>query len=467
MSKHRRWLSEEQSRLRGTREHELVQEAERLNRIKQHAEFTAGLRSAILSNKPTSHLFGMQKKDTTSSSGASKGSIKDAAGAALGGHHEDELVNDSDDHGMRTQNSTALPLPSGPDTQTTTMMDAHAAINEEDASLRLDKELMDFIDDAMAMAKEKNGHDIAASESTLANAAAVAARVNPSEQDERCGTDASAAAPSMVNKHKQKSAGPSASASASTFMKPKWAQTAVEAHAQEQEEVDALLAFADDLDIDRYLDDLNDEERQGFMSFMEDAERESRRLQENDDADGTAMASAGGRKKHVDDGKEDDDEDALVRRAAREREWKKQFVRAVNHLANRELINGRAAPDADDIVSVDGARSRCSGMSGTAGRAAAARKRQTGAHAEAKWDSSTVLDSNDGYQSVGRRNVDTEKRLVAEDILRENPQFKSVHSSASVLAMMDNATKHRCNNGATGAVAAGDAAPSGSQQENV
>ena len=62
MSKHRRWLADEQYRLRSNRESDALEEEERLQRIKQHAEFTAGLRATILSNKPSSHLFGQLKK---------------------------------------------------------------------------------------------------------------------------------------------------------------------------------------------------------------------------------------------------------------------------------------------------------------------------------------------------------------------------------------------------------------------
>ncbi|KAG2484998.1 hypothetical protein HYH03_016202 [Edaphochlamys debaryana] len=186
--------------------------------------------------------------------------------------------------------------------------------------------------------------------------------------------------------------------------KPAWALTAEKLAELEAAEEEELLAFADGLDID------------GFLASLEDVE-----LEEN------VRAVRG-------DGPP----------PGEERKWRQNLVRAVNDAAlrraqasaqRRAAATGPAGGGADDLASLaeGGPVASVSGVSRTsAARSRAARQGSPGADGkDGGWDGSSRA-----AEDVGRMERSKAAAVEASDFLRENPEMRAVHSSASVRAQL-------------------------------
>lgn len=240
-----------------------------------------------------------------------------------------------------------------------------------------------------------------------ANAAVAPADVSPSPPtptpDHEPKTTASATSPNAFEgpstsetKHKKKKKSKSA--------KPGWALTGSEAERLAAAEEEELLKFAEELDFDHFVTHLDDVELQDTFKALQDAEHEETG---NDQA------------------------------------WKKNFVRAMNHLQNKRVqaaMQARSVSDDDDDVSsmagmsegVESTFSRGTAVSRARSDASASTRARLAEKAGAKgWDRTTSVASDD----VGKMEK-VARALQAEEFLRENPELKSVHSQASVRAVL-------------------------------
>jgi len=185
--------------------------------------------------------------------------------------------------------------------------------------------------------------------------------------------------------------------------KPVWALTEEEAEAQEAEELDDLLSFADELDYDKFIEEFNDAEMSEMVAAMEEAERP---VEEG----GVGPMSEEGKKI-----------------------WKKNFVRAMNHLAGKAAA-GTAMAEAEAAGGRD--PELMSATASTRAREHATRAKIDRLRAvkddEGAWDSSTVAgdDSRDAIKAA---------TASADAFLRDNPQLQGVHSTASVRALLNSA----------------------------
>ena len=357
MSRHRKWLAEEQARLRTSREMAEVEDMEHMQRMKQHADFTANLRAAILENKPTSHLFGLKRN--VSAATASSTLTADI----------DVTTGPSDTRGGASTTSDV------PEKKSTVIGDIRGGGDTEASAATTGGQDDDRDDEAGLLAFVEGAVD-----------AAKAARD---------GGEKASCEPHAMKAPEKAVVVPAAA-------RPSWARTEAEDAALEGEEADALVDFVAGLDIDKYLEDLGESEREAAEKFIEEMER-------GEDVEGTG--GEGGDSEDKNDG---------------DLEWRRRFARAVNHLANKDLLGGR----------VGGGKSEAAGSvfgDANGGRDRNVTRRESRAE-DKGWDSSTVVGS-DAYQNGVRRGPG-EDRLAAEDILRENPQLRAVHSTASVQAML-------------------------------
>jgi hypothetical protein len=124
-------------------------------------------------------------------------------------------------------------------------------------------------------------------------------------------------------------------------------------------------------------------------------------------------------------------------------DWKRSFVSAMNHLAQKSAKHGShsaATAKADVAESVClSVQSSCitAQTVGSQQRAEAAKQKRLEAESareESEWDASTCISSVSRSRALGATDP--------EEILRENPDLKHVHSAKSVKALVDR--KERC-----------------------
>lgn len=151
------------------------------------------------------------------------------------------------------------------------------------------------------------------------------------------------------------------------------------------------------------------------------------------------------------------------RSGSADKAWQRHFVRAMNHVTMKKVMAGGAMAggddDEDDGMSVAGQSdaagscissvSRATATSKVRSEAAAARiaaLQERAANGEKKFDSSSVAGDD-----VARMEKLGKIQEAAEDFLRENPEMRAIHSSASVRSMLQK----------QGDVAVGDVAGAG------
>ncbi|EFJ46762.1 hypothetical protein VOLCADRAFT_92897 [Volvox carteri f. nagariensis] len=194
--------------------------------------------------------------------------------------------------------------------------------------------------------------------------------------------------------------------------KPAWALTEEEVSKLEDAEEEELLKFADDLDFEAFMAALDDPELQECVK---------------------ASSSEGGK----------------APAPGEEKAWRRNLVKAMNHVAMKRVAAARrAGRDGDDedsgsvAVGSDGittALSKATAVSRMKSEAAAAKR---AALSEAKgegaagggWDASTRASDD-----VGRMERAKAATVEAFEFLRENPELRAVHSPASVRAMITKA----------------------------
>lgn len=184
---------------------------------------------------------------------------------------------------------------------------------------------------------------------------------------------------------------------------PAWALTEREAEERDELEVEDLVNFAAGLDFDAYMQDMDAAEIARVIETMDDVERRSECA---DNGTMPSRPSSG---------------------------WKRNFVRAMNHLTNVDLV-GRGV---DDGSEPPGAPSNYDGKTEASAARAAARKAKRASAASAaddenKWESSTALGDD-----PAERSKRLEATAAAKEFLRENPELKAVHSVSSVKAMLE------------------------------
>ncbi|CAG9465179.1 unnamed protein product [Pedinophyceae sp. YPF-701] len=196
--------------------------------------------------------------------------------------------------------------------------------------------------------------------------------------------------------------------------KPQWAMTEAEVEAKEEAEADELVRFAEQLDIDAYLSDADEEDLRRALEVLDKEDREAG-LPSNEGADG----------KPIDD-----------------KRFRRNFVRAMNQVAMmRAQEAARRGPKPAGSVaggSALGGGSIAAGTEASAARDAAARERRREIEeaSEArtqgpKWDASTKAGDDAGKMDTAGRDEET------EEFLRQNPELRSVHSKRSARAMLD------------------------------
>ncbi|KAG2449424.1 hypothetical protein HYH02_005571 [Chlamydomonas schloesseri] len=190
--------------------------------------------------------------------------------------------------------------------------------------------------------------------------------------------------------------------------KPAWALSSEQVEKLEEAEEEELLKFADDLDFDSFMASLDDPELQESVQALRGA-----------DGKGPAPGE--------------------------EKAWRQNLVKAMNHVAMRQVAARRAAAaaggDRDDVGSVAGMSeggasvlSRATAASRMKSEAAAAKRAalaEGGAEGGGNWESSTRAG-----EDVARMERQKAAAAEAADFLRENPELRAVHSPASVRAMI-------------------------------
>ena len=129
-----------------------------------------------------------------------------------------------------------------------------------------------------------------------------------------------------------------------------------------------------------------------------------------------------------------------------EKAWRQNLVKAMNHVAMRQVAARRAAAaaaggaDRDDACSIAGMSeggasmvSRATAASRMKSEAAAAKRAALaeGGEGGGNWESSTRAG-----EDVARMERSKAAAAEAADFLRENPELRAVHSPASVRAMI-------------------------------
>lgn len=177
-------------------------------------------------------------------------------------------------------------------------------------------------------------------------------------------------------------------------LKPKWAYTEKQVEDEEEENVDDLLAFTNNLDYDKYIDDLE-------VKHMV-----------------TAL------KKRIDDLKNKEDDD-----------WKNKIVDAWNN--DKQALKPSKVDIGDD-------RSDVRSMASEGKSVASERSQQSISELKAKMEKHKK--DWDKMSATSKQNVTLEERIakhVADEILRNNTEFRHFHSNASVRRILEKeAQKH-------------------------
>jgi len=181
--------------------------------------------------------------------------------------------------------------------------------------------------------------------------------------------------------------------------KPKWALTEQQVKNEEDEDLDDLLAFTNNLDYDRYINDL---EVKNMVIAM---------------------------KKRIDDLREKEEDN-----------WKNKIVDAWNKGEERQSVQ----PNRVDM-SFDG-RSDCRSVASEAKSVASERSQQSIVELKAKLAAKEKKDWDTLSTSTKKNTVTLEERIakhVADEILRNNTEFRHFHSNASVRKILEKeAYKH-------------------------
>jgi len=162
--------------------------------------------------------------------------------------------------------------------------------------------------------------------------------------------------------------------------KPMWAMTEAEKEGFEDEEADDLIRFAENIDFDRYITDL--EFRQGLQAVRDRAKR----LQREQDA------------------------------------FKDSILREFNAPASDEEEEGRSTSADGEFKLGDGAS-----------RAFARKSAKDGPGDRPDWDASTACGEE--------RLPDRQAMAAADRVLEANPQLRAVHSKGSIQRLIDRASQ--------------------------
>jgi len=181
--------------------------------------------------------------------------------------------------------------------------------------------------------------------------------------------------------------------------KPKWAYTEKQLEDEEEEDVDTLLEFTNNLDYDKYIDDL---EVKHMIAAL---------------------------KKRIND-----------IRSKEEESWKNNIVEEWNKEEEKKAVQ----PSKVDL-SYDG-RSDTRSVASEAKSAASERTHQSIQELKAKIESNEKKDWDTLSTTTKKKQATLEERIVkhvADEIIRNNTQFKHFHSNASVRKILEReALKH-------------------------
>lgn len=173
---------------------------------------------------------------------------------------------------------------------------------------------------------------------------------------------------------------------------PAWALSEKQAQAREEDEEDDLMSFVSNLDYDSYMDDFDKAEEDAIDDIVKKVDEES-----------------------IED----------------EAKWKKSFVTAVNEAVNEELLERNMQDGEDDDLKAEADRQSVgTGVTRTSRRSRMSRMKGIAEDGEDKWDSSTVVGSND-KENVGR------KMDMAADVLEEQPHLKQMHTAQSIKTILE------------------------------
>jgi len=182
-------------------------------------------------------------------------------------------------------------------------------------------------------------------------------------------------------------------------LKPKWAYTEQQVKDEEEQDLDDLLAFTNNLNYDKYINDL---EVKDMVIAM---------------------------KKRIDELREKEEEN-----------WKNKIVDAWNKAEERQSVQ----PNRVDL-SYDG-RSDCRSVASESRSVASERSQQSITELKAKLAAKEKKDWDTISTSTKKNPVTLEERIakhVADEIIRNNTQFKHFHSNASVRKILEKeAQKH-------------------------
>jgi len=181
-------------------------------------------------------------------------------------------------------------------------------------------------------------------------------------------------------------------------IKPKWAYTQEQVVNEEDQEVDDLLAFTNNLDYDKYINDI---EVKNMVAAL---------------------------KNRIDEikGQEDDD-------------WKKNIVDAWNKEERKSVQLSKVDIGGDD-------RSDCRSMASDSKSVASERTHKSIQDLKTKLENKEKKDWENMSTTTAKKQASLEERIakhVADEILRNNTQFRHFHSNASVRRMLEKeAHKH-------------------------
>ena len=198
--------------------------------------------------------------------------------------------------------------------------------------------------------------------------------------------------------------------------RPAWALTEDEAEQREDQEEDNLLDFALGLDIDEFLTDLDDKEREEASRIISDLQENERRAAATE-AESASEAGQGGSAAAA---------------------WKAQFVTAVNAAAGRDLLEQlklgkarRTDPDAQSAMSRASTTSRATEASHLKARLGAEKREEVEAAAEGRAKEGKFVSA-----SAADNEAEKAKFRLASEALGQKPRLRDVHSPASVREMI-------------------------------
>ncbi|GMH43511.1 hypothetical protein BSKO_11433 [Bryopsis sp. KO-2023] len=185
---------------------------------------------------------------------------------------------------------------------------------------------------------------------------------------------------------------------------PAWALTTEMAKAAESMEENDLLKFAEGLDFDRFVSDMDDVEVKEALQAIQTCEGEDAR-----------------------------------------KEWKKQFVRALNHITAKQLNseNGEAVESVRSVLGgldIDDKKSDITRAT-TSFRSKISQPAKLNypcQNDESRWDASTQMGDNE------QTSQDKSSTRMAEEILFLNPEMKTVHSIASARSLVEQNERVNC-----------------------